>query len=240
MLYARDVEMDPLELARLQARACFVHDDEDRLIAINDIGSGAPPWVLIVRTAAGSLVRFRAGAPSGLVEEAERFAAALPPLDEDTCAPGGTLDALTGLVARHVPITRRSAGPAYVFEASGVPAIGAMELYPANAVLLHPELAAWGPELRQRKPCFGVFRGGQAIAICASARRTPEAAEAGVETVAAFRGQGAAGLAAASWGDAVLASGRVAFYSTSWENAASQSVAAKLGLRYFAEDLHVT
>ena len=72
--------------------------------------------------------------------------------------------------------------------------------------------------------------------ICASARISPGAAEAGVETVAAYRGQGCAQVAVEAWAAAVRESGRVPFYSTSWDNAASRAVARKLGLIPFAED----
>jgi predicted GNAT family acetyltransferase len=115
-----------------------------------------------------------------------------------------------------------------------------MQIYPANAHLLHPSLVSWAAELRQRRPCFAVFRGGQAVAICCSSRTTPRAAEAGVETVAAFRGHGAAGLAVEAWAAAVRAEGRIPFYSTAWTNLPSRAVARKLGLELFAENLHVS
>jgi hypothetical protein len=238
-VYARAVELDPLRLADLQARALFVHDERDRLVAVHDLGGGCAPWALLIRTAAGTLVRFREGAPEGLVAEAAEFATGLAPHPPDAAGRDGTLDALAGLVGKHVEVTRRWAGPAYVFPEPLFPSAGAIQLYPANAVMLHPELATWGPELRQRRPCFAVLRGGQAIAICASSRKSAGAAEAGVETVSAFRGQGAAGLAVAAWAAAVRESGRVPFYSTSWENAASLAVARKLGLELFGEDVHV-
>lgn len=147
---------------------------------------------------------------------------------------------LREIVGRHIEVKRTWAGPAYTFPAALFQPIGAAQIYPGNAALLHPQLASWAPELRQRKPCFGVFRNGQAIAICASSRTTAQAAEAGVETVTEFRGEGAAGLAVAAWAAAVRDSGRIPIYSTSWENLASRAVAAKLELDLFAEDLHIT
>ncbi len=92
-----------------------------------------------------------------------------------------------------------------------------------------------GPELEARWPCFGVMDGGLVVSICCCARTTVEAAEAGVETATRYRAggwrEGRCGL-----GEAVIASGRVAFYSTSRENLASQAVARKLGAVEFGED----
>ena len=87
----------------------------------------------------------------------------------------------------------------------------------------------------------GIFvRGSLAVSVCYSSRFTATAAETGVETVPAFRGQGCAGLAVTAWADAVRRAGRLPFYSTSWENAASRSVAAMLELIEFGEDIHLT
>jgi predicted GNAT family acetyltransferase len=105
-----------------------------------------------------------------------------------------------------------------------------------DPAVLHPELAPWGPELELRRPCFGMMDGGLVVSICCCARTTPEAAEAGVETATGYRGRGLAAKAVAAWAEAVIASGRVAFYSTSRENLASQAVARKLGAVEFGED----
>jgi hypothetical protein len=230
---------DPLDLADIEARADYVHDEADRLVAVNDIGNPPAPWVLVVRTAVGSIVRFRQDAPPPLVAEATELASRLAPLDLESEGADGSLEALEAVVERHVPITRRWSGPAFTFPISLFPSIGAAQLYPANAALLHPALVSWGPELAARRPAFGVFRGGQAVAICASARLSPLAAEAGVETAPGFRGQGAAGLAVMAWAAAVREGGRIPLYSTSWENGASRAVAGKLELELFAEDLWV-
>jgi predicted GNAT family acetyltransferase len=116
-------------------------------------------------------------------------------------------------------------------------AVGAMQLYPPHAALLHPTLAPWAPELRERAPAFVVLRDGQAVAICACARVSREAAEAGVETAPEFRGQGYAVLAAQAWAAAIAESGRIPFYSTTWENTASRAVAEKLALEEVGEDV---
>jgi RimJ/RimL family protein N-acetyltransferase len=62
------------------------------------------------------------------------------------------------------------------------------------------------------------------------------AAEAGVETLEAFRGRGLATAAVACWARAVQRSGRLALYSTSWDNAPSQAVARRLSARLYGEN----
>ena len=42
-----------------------------------------------------------------------------------------------------------------------------------------------------------------------------------------------------AWARAIQDSGRLALYSTWWENSASLSVARKLGGRFYGEDFHL-
>jgi predicted GNAT family acetyltransferase len=71
------------------------------------------------------------------------------------------------------------------------------------------------------------------VSVCFSARNGPLAAEAGVETLADFRGQGHAAAVTAAWAAQIQAEGRIPIYSTWWGNDASQAVARRLGLRMF-------
>jgi RimJ/RimL family protein N-acetyltransferase len=74
---------------------------------------------------------------------------------------------------------------------------------------------------------------------CYSSRVGERADEAGVETPTEHRGRGYAPIAVAAWARRVQAEGRLALYSTSWENRASQRVAEKLRGRLYGEDWHV-
>jgi hypothetical protein len=71
----------------------------------------------------------------------------------------------------------------------------------------------------------------QVISICHTSVRGPLAAEAGVWTHPAFRGQGHAAAVTAAWASLMRATGGVLFYSTSRANRSSQQVAARLHLR---------
>ena len=223
----------PLELLALQMEALFTHDSAGDLLEINEHGPPRPaPRIALGRTADGDLLQFRADVSTEERAEARASVASLSPWragvpSDDAIEALGSL-ATAGIVA----------GPGYSFALPLYAMLGAMQLYPANAVLLHPSLATLAPELKHRRPIFAVFRDGAAISVCYSARSTPEAAEAGVETALPFRGQGAAAVAVACWAAAIRESRRIPLYSTAWENTASRAVAAKLELGQFSELIH--
>lgn len=74
-----------------------------------------------------------------------------------------------------------------------------------------------------------------AISVCCCARRSDEAAEAGLETARAFRGQGLAAAVTSVWAATVRESGRIPLYSTGWTNGASLIVAPKLSLSRYGD-----
>jgi RimJ/RimL family protein N-acetyltransferase len=92
-------------------------------------------------------------------------------------------------------------------------------------------------EFEARGPLMVAIVDGVAVSACFCARLTARAAEAGVETVEAYRGRGYAPAVVAAWAHAVRAIGRIPLYSTSWDNLASQAVARKLGLIQYGTDL---
>lgn len=89
-------------------------------------------------------------------------------------------------------------------------------------------------EVPYRTPIVALIEDGHAVSVCFCARLSDVAVEAGVETAVKFRGQGLATRVTAAWALAILDSGRVPLYSTSWTNHASLAVARKLGLETYA------
>jgi hypothetical protein len=230
--------MDPLALMELQARTLFVHDESGAMVSINEPGGGPPPMLFLGRTPGSDLLCFRAGAPEALIRAVRAVVDGLAPWVAGVPSVS-VVERLQAVLAGHGSMGTAHAGPAFVFPRPLVPPMGAMLLYPRHAHMLHPGLATLAPELRHRRPIYAVLRGGQAVSVCYSARTTAEAAEAGVETVVEYRGQGCAALAADAWAQEVRAKGRVPFYSTSWDNAASLAVAGKLDLIALGEDIHL-
>jgi len=147
-------------------------------------------------------------------------------------------DAIRDVLAEHAPIISEERGPAYWLPTVTHIPPQVVLLSEAHAPFVQntfPWLVSWLADAANG-PVAAVIAQGNAVSVCFCSRITPHAAEAGIETLAAFRGKGAATAAAAGWAAAVQHSQRVALYSTSWQNHASQAVAKKLGARLYAED----
>jgi hypothetical protein len=74
---------------------------------------------------------------------------------------------------------------------------------------------------------------GVVAAVCETARSTPASVEAGVWTYEAYRRRGLGAAVTAAW--TRLAAERTVFYSTSFDNEASQRIAGRLALRPLAQ-----
>lgn len=131
------------------------------------------------------------------------------------------------------------------------PTVAPVLVTAANEALLEPEFADLRPVLREIAPCVAVLAGGddgvaptipppatasRAVAVCFSSRLSARAAEAGVETLEAWRRRGYGRAAVAAWAGAVRGQGRLPLYSTTWSNTASQGIARALGFVLFGED----
>jgi predicted GNAT family acetyltransferase len=79
-------------------------------------------------------------------------------------------------------------------------------------------------------PTFVIGRDGVVVAACMSGRENEEAAECYTFTEPAFRRQGFGQRVTVAWGQAVLQSCKIAFYSYAQDNRASQALAKSLSL----------
>jgi hypothetical protein len=231
---------DALSLMRVQAATLFEFDEQGRLVCVNEPRRPESPRIFIGRTRDGDVVHTRADLDAELAEQLDDLAGEAGPWTADGSAPRCAAR-LTELLEGAAPVSRVYHGPAYVFPARATAPGDAVSLSGERGVAFHPELLlrGWLPG-EETPPYFGVVRDGQVVSVCYSARSGLQAAEAGVETATDYRGQGLAAIATAGWAAAVQRSGRLALYSTTWENAASQGVARKLGLAMYGEDWHVT
>lgn len=212
----------------LQLQTLFVLNAEGRMTGTREPGSNRPPVLSLVRSGTDCAWAVRADVPDDLAAELARLARQERPTP-DLRVPPVHADRFVSLVHGRI-----ESGPAFTFP-EAFPA-------PAGVVLLHDPHAGdryfpWlDEEMDGRSPVLAELEDGQAVSICFCARRSDVAAEAGLDTVEAFRGRGSGPRVTAAWALAIRSSGRVPLYSTSWSNQASLAVARKLGLVAYASD----
>jgi len=231
------------ELMQIHVSALYRHDDRNRLLAVNEPGhprpdDPLPPRLFVGRTREGLIWRFRHDLPGSLVAELAAMLA-VEPVAADLSRPLQCLEAVQATLARTGPPSWMWSGPAWHFPAE-IPASEprVIPVTPENdelVRLLSPVLVA--DEVPSRQPCLTLLDDGRLASLCFSARNTPIAAEAGVETLEEFRGRGYAPAVVAAWARAVRQEGRIPLNSTSWDNLASRSVARKLGLVLYGADV---
>jgi hypothetical protein len=230
----------PAELLRIQADALFTHDPRGRICFINEPGGNRAPRFFFARSRDSNLWRCRDDLAEGTVRALDQLASE-EPVHDDLRAEPRNLDGF--LAALH---TRRDhasieSGPAYRFP-DQLAAAPVTRITRSGVPLLRRlawNLEETAREFEGREPFMAVLDHGAAVSLCHSARLTERAAEAGLQTLAEFRGRGHATAVAAAWALAIRATGRIPLYSTSWGNLASQAVARKLGLIQYGTDLSV-
>jgi len=162
------------------------------------------------------------------------------PVAEELRTPPRHAAAYVRLLGAHAPVREVESGPAYHFAEYTEPSRPPLALTRKDAGMLRGGFEGLVSELPGWQPFLALADGGRAVSVCRSVRITPEAHEAGVETLPDFRGRGYAGDVVAGWALQVRSLGAEPLYSTSWENTASQAVAGKLRLVQYGADFHIT
>lgn len=228
-----------LDIMERHVQALFTHDDGGRLCLVNEPDGAEAPRFFLGRTAEGNIRRFRFDLPQNFVEQLEALCLEEPATGDLRQEPAHFSEYLR-LFETHSPVQKISMGPAYIFPDK-------IKRQPRKAVIVTSEnldvlsagLEEWIPDVPYRRPFLAILHEGRAVSVCCSVRITSESHEAGVETLEAFRGNGLAADVTVQWANEVRKMGAMPLYSTSWENAASQSVAKKMGLVQYGTDFHV-
>jgi len=240
-----DIVLKPhsnLQLIDIQIPTLFVCDTEGRLRYIREpdyeeAELDPAPRFFMGRTLQGNVWGFRHDLPDVLVHDLEQLCRTEPIAVNLEDQPHNAA-AIRAVLHAHTPLTEEERGPAYWIP-ENIQAHGeAVLISEANAQLLEAHFP-WKITSRSNfktGPIMAAVAQGSAVSICFCARLTSQAAEAGVETVEAFRGQGYASVAVAGWASAIRQRGLLPLYSTSWENVASQGVARRLGMVRYGED----
>lgn len=225
-------------LIEIQLDALFHLRADGRLVSTRDAPPRPAPWAFLGRSAQRHVWAVREDVDLAIAAELEGIVASEPPWAPEvrrTPACRARVLALLG------GVSHEHSGPAYVLGEDLPHDARAREITLREAAECG-EAFPWLPgEFDSVAPVAVAFEAGEPAAVCHSPRGlTRAAAEAGVETLERFRGRGLATAAVACWARAVQRAGRLALYSTSWENAASQGVARRLSARLYGEDWHVT
>lgn len=228
------------ELMNIHVRALFTHDSESRLLFVNEPGgtTARASRMFLGRTRAGNVWRFRADLPETLCEELAALCADEPVIKEFG-EPPRYFERYARLLERHAPVQETQSGPAYRFTEYPMPSKFITVVSEDNAEVLRGGFEDFISELPTWQPFVALIENNHAASVCRSVRITPEAHEAGVETLPDFRGKGFAKEVTAEWARLVRASAALPLYSTDWKNAASQAVARKLNLKCYGADFHI-
>jgi RimJ/RimL family protein N-acetyltransferase len=226
--------IDDLDLMKLRAEIDFTYDARGRMLLTGEpcVNARRPsPRFTIGRARGGHTARFGAALPDVSAQALQRFVDRLEPV-EALHFPEATLDVLREMLGG----PESAGGPAYRFPDVIATSGEAIRLTDENRELaketfpwLYEEVADW-------QPCFVVVQDGAVVSACYSSRIGPLAAEAGLDTLAEFRGRGYAAAVTAAWGSEIRAMRRIPIYSTGWSNLASQGVARRVGLKLFGTD----
>jgi GNAT acetyltransferase len=226
-------------LMEIQADTLYTRDPSGCIHRVREPYGGPAPRFFFGRTQQGNIWRFRYDLPERVRDSLERLASDEPVIQDLRAAPQNLAAFVTAL-GDDPANPHPDSGPAYRFPDVVAPAANATRVAPANVHLIEemgPDWASFGVELPEREPCWAVVQDGRVVSVCFSARLGDDAAEAGVETLAPYRGRGLACSVVSAWARAVQAMGLIPLYSTSWDNVASQGVARKLGLIQYGVDL---
>jgi len=217
----------------------FQRDARGRLVATRDPEPRSAPWLFLGRAAdctvwatSGDLDAARVGALAPLLADEPRLVE--PRADRPPRCRERALAVLSSPA-------RETRGPCYLLPVTLPGGDRAREIRREERGAW-PDVFPWlEAEFDHVAPVAIAFVDGEPAAVCHAPRgMTAEAAEAGVETRAPFRGRGLATAAVACWARLVQQRGRHALYSTSWDNVASRGVARRLGARCYGESWQVS
>lgn len=225
---------------RQRLEALYRCDGRGRTLTLNQWDDGVPPRLHLQRAlGGGTLCKLRHDLPDDLAAALMEQCALEPELTEPQRLPA-VADRCLALLSECASVQDVRTGPVFGFPQSLVESGSTVLVEPDDAGLLRGMLDEWLPDVGRRRPFVAALGGRLAVAVCASSRMSDGAHEAGVETHPAHRRRGYASAAVARWAQEVRECGARPFYSTTWDNAGSRALAARLGLELVAVDFSVT
>lgn len=222
-------------LMELHADVLFAYDERGRMTWTNDPSRRPAPRVFLGGASTGYVARFGASLADSSARRLNDTITHWPPAG-DAAIPAGLRAAIRESLAVDAPVASEGGGPVYRFPPSIASHGAAVEITSDTIALLRKTFPWLYDDFGSWRPCFAVVVDGEARSVCFTSRRGVAAMEAGVFTLAGYRGRRLASTATAAWGASIQAMGHVPIYSTDWANLASQIVARRAGLIMFGAD----
>lgn len=210
---------------QIELNTGLILDERGRIVSTREPYPARGPLFTLIRSATQCAWAVRDDVPPDVAKEMDALAREEPPIGDLRRAP---LHA-----ERYVALSGGQlgfSGPAFTFREALPPTWGVVRVEDERE--LQRNFKGWelGEISAGRAPVMAVIEQGYPVSICFCARRSDNAAAAGLETAEAFRGRGFGARVTAAWASEIRATGRVPLYSAAWTNAASLAVTRKLGL----------
>jgi hypothetical protein len=226
-------------LLEIQLDVLLERDCRGRLVATRDPSPRPAPRLFLGRSAEGNVFATRRDLDPATHDALGRLCSAEPRLDRT--GPEWSPACRARVLEILGPAQAEHRGPCYVLPDRLPHDARAREIAAGERAAFGEAFAWLAGEFESVAPVAIAFEDDRPAAICHSPRGvTDRAAEAGVETLELFRGRGLATAAVACWARAVQRAGRLALYSTAWDNRPSQAIARRLSARLYGECWHVT
>jgi hypothetical protein len=226
----------PAQVARLHLDSLYRLDHRGRIAEIREPDPPPPPRFALFRSREAVLPLVGADLPDALADELLALAAGEPPTPEP---PPLHLARYRALLGAHREVEREYAGPSLYLPGPFGKQDGIERIEAHNLGLLQPHFPDEMRDFEARRPIYAAVEDGVAVSICFSSRNFGPATPAGVFTVDAYRGTGRARRAVAAWAAEVARQGSIPLYGTTWDNAASRAIAARLGAVMLGSDFWI-
>ncbi|HDR7913425.1 TPA: GNAT family N-acetyltransferase [Bacillus wiedmannii] len=224
--------LSELDLIAIQVEVLFIHNQVGKMKYINEQGNPKAPRFFLGRTCEGSITRYHCDLDDETVSKIEKLIR--EPSNHIEIAK------IIDVLNEERTVKNIWMGPAFMFSNNLHKPTRTIQITEKNKELLRENFPNLIEQMEWRQPYFAIVKNEKVVSICCSARSTPVAAEASVETLAEFQGNGYGTDVVTAWAISIQEEKRIPLYSTSWDNYASQAVARKLKLINYGMNLHIT
>ncbi|WP_088265473.1 GNAT family N-acetyltransferase [Bacillus mycoides] len=221
-----------LELIAIQAEVLFVHNQVGRIKCVNENGNLKAPRFFLSRTREGNITRYHYKLHGEMISKIEKLIR--------ECSNHIEIAKVIKVLNEERTVENIWVGPAFMFPNNLHKPTRTIQITEKNKELLRENFSNLIEQMEWRRPYFAIVKNEKVVSICCSARSTPVAAEASVETLVEFQGNGYGADVVTAWALSIQEEKRIPLYSTSWDNFASQAVARKLELINYGMNLHIT